>query len=456
MKLNLLNLPFILLFFYGCCGDPDTISDPSKIANFHELLSTKKKDSLNVNVDLFVDYSTCVAEAKNSPFYLSIQSKINECKPAYWSIKGDRIKKEAERDENEKVFNLLNNIKEVNNANLIQATKQIAEGNNQAILITDGEYFRDGSSQDNKNFPYQGENFKKWLLKGHEIYIYAEDYIESNQFKKFRYYILFTDSDLKNKNIYNIISKNVQPGSIKLIHLSNRSFYIETNYDGKKFPKVNEVLSLNPDTYISGNNFEFDDFQLDWKAICEYIQNAKDPNTGNEIPGGDYILRGVFLNTKNLEYFKISKIDVKVYEVFDELKKFTENDSKSGKPFKVKQLRPIEDLFTVDTSVFNKTGELVLKLHPNFEGEGLNTCSDKKENVLKVDFVISESKDLFDEKKVFLENVFSWKSIVQGQGRNESVYKSVQNLLQDPNLYPDKVNNGIIYTIYIRTKPSNL
>ena len=459
MKLiNFQILNFFIICFTmcscTCCKPEDSINDTSKIRDFHKQKFSIKKDLLNNSVDLFVDYSTCLSkkETVKSIFYKAIHSKIIDCQPTFWSIKGTEIK-ELSKDP-QQVYTLLNSINQVNYADLKGAVEKIVNRKNQAILITDGEYFQQNGNGDNYNNPYLSPSFKKWLKDGHDIYIYSEPYLENNRSPKFRYYLLFTDRDLEN-NLYKKLADGISLGQIKLTKLSNSDFKVYTKYNGVSQPKVNDVLSINPVNYFADINFEFQEYQIGWKDIVEFIQNATDPNTGTPIPGGDFVLRGIFVDTKKLNYFTIEELDVKVYNAYDTFRTYEDVSYAS----KTTDLKKIEELFTIDNDAFKKNGEIVMKIHKNFNGTGLNnedgeTC---KENLLKVDIVIKKAENNFDEKNSEFD-IFKFVSIDQRTNGmvNESIYQSIRNTLQDESINPQKVNNGIIYTIYIKTPISDL
>ena len=152
--------------------------------------------TMSDSVDLYVDYSTCVAEAKKSSYYAATHPSIVDCSPTFYSIKGKNIKKETE--DRQMVYQLLSSIKEVNHADIKQAVGRIVNSNRQAVLITDGEYYMQGNVRDNLNNPYLAEEFRAWLRAGRDIYIYSEPYLENGRYGKYRYYMLFTDSELEN------------------------------------------------------------------------------------------------------------------------------------------------------------------------------------------------------------------------------------------------------------------
>lgn len=198
------------------CGGSDV--DPADAATKY-VAEVQEVEASDLNPDsllLYVDYSTCVAEAMNSPFFQEVQPTIVSNSPIYYSIKGNDIAREKGD-----TYTLLRSVKEVNNADLLSAANQIAAQNRQAILITDAEYWHPNVG-DNLNNPYMHEAIGKWLTAGRDIYIYAEPYLESGKYNKQRYYIVFTDDRLPaEQNIHDKMAKAITAsGNVKKLHLS--------------------------------------------------------------------------------------------------------------------------------------------------------------------------------------------------------------------------------------------
>ena len=67
------------LIFMTSCG-----KSSADLTNFSEFIkhnTTEKQSSLSETVSLYVDYSTCVAEAKNSRFFAATHPSIVDCSP---------------------------------------------------------------------------------------------------------------------------------------------------------------------------------------------------------------------------------------------------------------------------------------------------------------------------------------------------------------------------------------
>lgn len=442
---------FLTVSLIVSCGNaPDQILYVDQIrenlTEFHRKNIDSDSVVINRKVDLFVDYSTCVKEASSSSFYKSIHPKILDLNPEFWSIKGSQITKE-DKD----TYTLLNSITEVSYADIKGAVDKITSGNNQAILITDGEFYVRSRDEDNYNNPYLTEGFTNWLKKGNDIYIYAEPYKERGIYDKYRYYMLFTNHILQN-NIFNVISESAKISNAKLVKLSNSDWGIEVVRKGEYKPQVNSVLAINENYYFYNKEFEFQEYQIDWTDIVKYIKNAPDSITGGLDHGGDYFLKGIFLK-QNLEYFKISELDIRVYNVFDAYRSFEDTSYTE----KTNQVTEVSELFTYDEEAFKNNGEVILKIHDNFSGHGLNQygASFPKFNLLRVDIILKSAESIIDEADL---SIFKWKSIDLGSRGlyNESVLHSIKNTLEKPELNPINVNNGLLYSIYISTFPSNL
>ena len=65
------------ILFTGCRGGVDTPFDTKNLTKFHELTTTNEIQNLQgADLALYVDYSTCIAEGKHSPFYQNMVSPL--------------------------------------------------------------------------------------------------------------------------------------------------------------------------------------------------------------------------------------------------------------------------------------------------------------------------------------------------------------------------------------------
>ncbi|MEI7660688.1 MAG: hypothetical protein WCK34_00750 [Bacteroidota bacterium] len=436
------------------CSKKDYIRNPDRISDFHAIISNTGRPLPVDNVDLFVDYSTCIAEAvKNSSFFAKFRTNLSGCNPVLWSIKGNEI---ARVTANQDSINfLMNDITEVPYSDLIGAVHRIATGNHQALLLTDGEYLTKPEGE-RTDLPYLLNDFKLWLSKGFEIVIYVEPYKERNKFEKRRFYFLFTDARAQNNfaaRIANLVDLSSFP-EIKMFKLVNPEIKVGTNYASLKQPRANPVLSVNEMSYKKGYNYEFQEYQIGWPDISQYIRYAADSATGKEIPGGDFLFRGIFVNTKGLEYFSVGDVDIRVSDVYNEFRQFEDSVQTRDKHPAAESFRELPEILKMDKECFAKTGEVTVKIHPNFNGDMLNKKGQdpEKENLFKVDVVVNRASDLFDQRSAGFD-CFKWQSMWDPKKVNISVYESIKQLIKDPAVNPVNVNRGVIYTVYIKTPP---
>lgn len=435
--LSLLSLAVAVMSVSGCMDGIDYTADLSLMPKFVAQNFAREATTLSDSVDLYVDYSTCVAEASNSAFYAAVRPTFVDCSPTFYSIKGSTIKKET--DNRQQVYALLSNIKEVNHADIKQAVRNIVNSNRQAVLITDGEYYQKGAIRDNLNNPYLAEEFRTWLRAGRDIYIYSEPYLESGRFNKYRYYMLFTDSELEN-DIHERFSRNApKMESVKMIHLSNG---VPTVSVVKDYPDMNLAVSPMRENCVCNNLLEVQEWGISWKDMYSWLGD-QDMSIDDR-----YLFRGLFVDRFVSDCYKIEDVEPVVYQVYDAYQEFCDSTYTEGSLPVAGRLKEIKDVFSIDEDLFEETGEIVLCIDEDFDGDALST---ETPNLLKVDFVITEASDNFSDKEEF-NAAFKWNSIsaAQGYAPNTSIYESISQVIKDPYFNPAR-NEAVIYTLYIST-----
>lgn len=420
----------------SCCG-PDYTPDLTQLQGFDKVYFARPASTLSATVDLFIDYSTCVSQARNSSYYTATHPSIVDCSPVFWSIKGSKIT--CETSDRQQVYQLLSTIKEVNHADIKSAVNQIVNGNHQAVLITDGEYFLQGAVKDNLNNPYLAEEFRIWLRKGYDIYIYSEPYLEDNRFSKFRYYMLFTDAALPN-NIHDRFSRSAPADSrVKMLHLSNG---VPTVKVIKDYPDINPSLSPVEDNCKAVEGFEMQEYGMGWSDIKDFLE-------GEDLDVR-YVFRGLFVDRTESDCYKITEIKPVVYQVYNAYQEYADSVYAEGRIPSLGRLKEVRDVFEIDEDIFEQTGEIVLCLDDDFDGVG-NRLSDETPNLLKVDFVIDEAEDNFTSNPALCD-AYKWNSIsaAQNHALNTSIYESISQVIKDPQMNPQG-KGKIIYTVYIST-----
>ena len=428
-KYLLISMGILTVCLMTSCGKA-RIDEMDDISAFHLATNSTNSEQLmtnegGTNVDLYIDYSDCMTTATSSDYYMKVQPAIIACNPNYYSIKGGDIK--FETSDKMKVHQLLNNIQNVDYSNLKGAVDSILKNRHEAIIISDGEYYQKGIGA-NLNNPYLADEFKEWLMRGLDVYVYSEPYL-SGKFVKNRYYMLFTDHRM-NDNIQQIFSRNApKDGNVKMVHL----------YSGIPGVKIAETgVILNEQLLDTGEGkvfplqgFEWHKLDAQWEDIYNYIAHAEDSKDR-------IFIKGIKLTVGEEDAYRPENLEVKAYEISDIYNEF---DPKSKKSVELSD--ELDNFLKVDEKAWKK-GEVVLKFDDDFDGEGLNG---KAGNLLRIDICVKKSKENFTQNSA-IGGKFQFDS---PYGLNTSVYESLKQTLLDPAISPEEKGNSIIYTIYLST-----
>lgn len=444
----LLGVVGLSVFAFSSCGG-DGVDDP-QAASVNYLKATQKAEASDLNTDtllLYVDYSTCVAEAMNSSFFQEVQPTIVSNHPAYFSIKGDKIARE-----NGDTYTLLRSVKEVNNADIKSAINRIADNNRQAILITDAEYWHPGVG-DNLTNPYMKGALGKWLSAGRDIYIYAEPYIESGKYNKKRYYIIFTDDRLDPKSNINKKMEDAitSLGDVKKIHLSARAPKAEITTDAVKDDDGLMMYEKSRSNDNFKENVPMFVFSSHIYDIATSLQNADENKAGNQIDLP--IVSGIKVPVDANGIFNIDDYDVKVYDLTSDALDFaTVKTNEDGDTIANKaKWNPVEldDVLELGEKEL-ENGEFALYFDKDFikngKVEGLS--------LLKVEILADDAKEM-TEKNDPLYETLSWESISKAAngGRNNSFFESVkQALINDKTINPSADGRNVVASFYIYTE----
>ncbi len=435
------------------CSGPASPFDSESIKKLPEFVGLNfpaEAPSLRSDsIDLYVDYSTCVAEASGSPFYQAVQPAIIDAAPSFYSIKGSAITKET--DDKQQIFALLRTINEVNNADLKTAVQNIVNGDRQAILLTDAEYFMKGVTGDNLNNPYLADYFRNWMLKGNDLYIYSEPYIESGKFSKYRYYMIFTDDRIAD-NFHDRFRKSLGSAvsGYKMYHLSNKPD--ETLAFDSSYPIVDQNLSLNTDSRMTPdkNGVDMQEYMTDWQNINKYLLSEAVNGMGNPVQGGLPLLRGIYLKATPEDAYKVTSVDVKTYQLTPAYMQYLDSVQANGRLLPAEAFEEVRDLFTINRKVFEETGEIMLHLDEKMDGSTL--LADGNPNLLKVDFIVSDAVENLSGNDEFA-SMLKWESIqASNAGKlNTSLYESIRQALINSAVNPKNSKNNVIYTVYLNT-----
>lgn len=429
------------IILYSC--KDTTPTDTKYIKDFHVTNFLQSANMLEEdNLALYVDYSTYIAEGmKTSALYVKLVPSFVEATKTFFSIKGDSIKQENPTN----TYNRLLNIQEVNYADLKSAAEQIADGNTEAALLTDGEYYNPTIARANPNNPYLANAFKIWMKKGHDIFIISEPYIETNhgiQYNKKRFYFLFTDTRLKN-NIYDRITKTASLEQFPEVHIFHLSADHPNIMAEGNSSQTNDLLAANIEPY---GFFEIQDWTLGWKQIEKYIMGAVDEKTDSPLPNGDFVIKGLKVDRNSFGGYKITDVDVNVYDINESYMEYYTRKESGEKVGTISEELPEHSKFLlVDHKEFERHGMInlyfdIMNLDNTFLKYG------KPFNYIKIDFFITKTENVFSK----YSSMFTFDLLGQPGITNRSIVTSIEQCLVDKDL-ENQMKHSPFYTIYVKS-----
>lgn len=444
LGLWMLLCPFVF-FLPSCKSQIQTPEDTKYLEDFHLVNFEPQEKFLAENeLNLFVDYSTCNKLGQNSQFFQAIGESLVNKTTAYYSIKGDQIEQEDLSVNN--VYTLLRNIQEVNFAELAKAADMMANGSVESVMITDGEYYTPSIAKGHDNDPYLANAFKTWILKGYDVHIISEPYIEpydGQNYNKKRFYIMFTDDRMQN-NIYERIRRTVDftlfP-DVDEFHISASHPQMKGN--GNNASIQNEVLESKSRGF---GTFEIEDWDgCDWKTIEDVLVNAVDENTGEPLKGGAPIIE-MGLDKNSFGCYRITGLNLKVYDINNEYSDYYNAKVDGQKVGKQQfELAELENFMQLDNKEFDKHSKINISFNQDWFDPSI--LSGKPYNYFKIDIAISDVKSIFENH----EEKFQFESISQQGMKNVSVASSIKQCLADDKVL-DKMRGQVIYSIYVKSE----
>ncbi len=429
--------------FVSCKDTISTPEDTKYLEEFHLVnFEPSEKYLQEGKLNLYVDYSTCNRLGQNSQFFQEIAASLVNKTTAYFSIKGKDIQQE-EGD----VYTLLRNIEEVDFAELANAAKLMAGSDCESVLITDGEYYTPSIAKGHDNDPYLANAFKTWILKGYDVHIISEPYVEpcnGKNFNKKRFYIMFTDDRMQN-NIYKRICNTVdftQFPDVDEFHISASHPQMKGN--GNNCSTQNEILESKSKGY---GTFEIENWDgCDWKTIEEELVNAVDEETGEPLKTGTPIIQ-MGLDKNSFGCYRIKSVGLKVYDINEEYNTYYEAKVNGGKPGRIDhKLTEIDNFMQVDAREFEKHSKINISFKQDYFDPN-NFLTGKPYNYFKIDIAIGEVLPIFEQH----EDKFEFESITQPGSKNVSVASSIKQCLADDEVI-EKMKGQVVYSIYIKSE----
>lgn len=429
--------------FVSCKDTISTPEDTKYLEEFHLVnFEPSEKYLQEGKLNLYVDYSTCNRLGQNSQFFQEIAASLVNKTSAYFSIKGKDIQQE-EGD----VYTLLRNIEEVNYAELANAAKLMAGSDCESVLITDGEYYTPSIAKGHDNDPYLADAFKTWILKGYDVHVISEPYIEpynGRNYNKKRFYILFTDDRLQN-NIYERIRRTVDFTNfpdVDEFHISASHPQMKGN-SATNCSAQNEILESKSKGF---GTFEIEDWDgCDWKTIEEVLVNAVDEETGKPLKNGMPIIQ-MGIDKNSFGCYRIKSLNLKVYDINREYNDYYDAKLNGEKPGKQEYtLTELENFMQIDDKEFDKHSKINISF--NQEWFTPEILSGTPYNYFKIDLTIGDVQSIFGQH----EEKFEFESITQPGMKNVSVASSIKQCLADDKVL-DKMRGQVVYSIYIKSE----
>lgn len=437
-----------IIMSLSSCKKEQTPDDIKHLEEFHIInFAEQEKDLKENQLKLYVDYSTCNMLGQNSSFFQEIAASLVTKTTEYYSIKGDVIEQE-DIGVNGGVYTLLRNINEVNYADLSKAITLMSNSDCESVLITDGEYYTPSIAKGHDNDPYLAEAFKEWILRGYDVHLISEPYMEPNGgklYNKKRFYILFTDDRMPN-NIYERIRRTVSFTNfpdVDEFHLSASHPRMKGN--GVNSSVQNSILESKSKGY---GVFEIQDWDgCDWKTIEDEIVNAIDEKTGDVLENGATVIE-MGVDKNSFGCYRISGLKLNVYNInqyYNEFYIARENGEKLGRQEYNLESVQLENFMLIDNKEFEKHSKI--DIHFNQPWFDPNVLLGKPYNYLKLDIVIDDVKSIFDQH----EEKFEFESISKDGEKNVSVASSIKQCLADDKVLK-KMIGQVIYTIYVKSE----
>lgn len=350
------------------------------------------------------------------------------------------------------------------------AIKRITEANQETLLVTDfEEYTTDGKEQFRA---YADKYFTNWLKKGNSITFYVSNFKEK-KIDKHLYFIVFSTSanTLKRNVEYAWAGRNL---IYQTFTLSTDFYKFETNYPaatkgGEYFDNDGNsiILCTNSDYYINAcaHGYEYYPVQSNWNDILYNAKAMMEPGTPKPFT---HLLRNLFVNFQNMDSYKVESLGIKVSDVTDDFRFYTEcQEVKNHQPkmtvdpsgnkvfavdndeialtcydkngtlkkewnYSAKSTKEISDAFILDDELFANTNnvnpektEIGIKFHSNFDGSQIA----KSSGLLRIDIVMEDCSPNVDN----LDSLFTWNSTTKKGEVNTSLRESIRNVLQELN-----------------------
>jgi len=480
-----------LLIVQGCTPSSIYSEPETLISGYHNIVFGEGKAQINSTPSLYIDFSSGLKNAfsqeKVKLFYDLFINSLDIRKVEIYKLGEGRVAKMSEEDPRMVYAQLSNKGNFVDNyAPLDHAMDSIISRHGEAVMITDGELFLNGSVSGEQFQPWARPQFTTMLREGYTLGFFTLEFLEYNLKKKL-FLIFFTPPALSTESLYSRFSYYLQSsregGEIgsndyTSFEVSRDCWGLRQEYASPSGGGVNVVAGLDPSTYqnAQGQGFEYHYYGTDWADLVDYVREAVDEN-GNPIAGGDALVKDLYFRNAPHKGYRGKRLGIRVYVIYDEFEAYRKWEfCKSNPPQEIEgapipgppecydeEGRPlfsdfksatdpisVDFLFELDTNgmgsrlAMGKDFEVQLKVAPKFNGAQI---SQDHENFHRVDVVMEEVR-LIPRKQ--LETALVWNSLFAKGRRNTSLFMSLLGAIKDASPVEQ-----VLYTYYIRSQPNN-
>ena len=409
-----------------------TPEDEEYLYDFHNHYTpTCSHQLLPDSMALYVDYTSTLVMKAQLRFYWHVMKNIIVRKTKrYYAIKGQEITRTAGD-----VTELLRAVSNYENPDLKGALDRIVNGDTEAMLLTDGE-------QLDQKEPFLKEAFKKWLMKGHDIYIISDPYNDpKTQARRFMFYILFYDAE----NPLNIADYTIRAARLNQFPRVKRMKLSIT-------PKVRGFHGghSDPNSYVQAivtrkGNMEVQEWNTDWEDKIErFILHAKD-NHGEEMPNGAVLLEGLQLDKSSITGVTITGVTAKAYNINELYTDYYTQRRAEQEVDSLPDWDACDNFILLNQDLFKRNANLqVFFDRQNWNPEFL---TGKPYNYFKIAFFVTEMEEHLEKFRDQL--VFD--DIINKGELNESVFESVKQTIEDPEIIQFLADTPF-YAIYVKAQ----
>lgn len=502
MKFAKLILPALFLLLFACNGDnqsyvlvEDVITD-YHYASFGKCKNEKQSDNFSIYLDYSSGMKVAFDNKRTVAFYELFINSLKISKVDFYEVANNKVFRIKNLDKGD-LYKKIKDTKKFNkiNAPLDKAVSQIVKNGSEAVFLTDGELWQDEERDD----PWAREAFEKWLKAGNTLTFFVTDHVDAKKQKHLFYMFFIPKNKTKNENnicnqfkYYLDNSNEAKSLRYKSFTFSNIAYNLIQEYATETSGGANFNSEVDEANYINKgkeSGFEFHEYYLNWDGMIEYIRSATDDD-GNPIKGGEPLISKLFIETKDLEFYTIKELELKIYDIKKDVDKLIAcEECKQNKPVfekdengeklldsdnrpivaqpgdencyneygeliadtsfaANKNLPEVRELFVFDNDAFMNNikeqgrGEVIIKIHPNFNGTQI---SEEDENLHQIDVILKNVDENTNNPNL---SKFIWDG--KQVDKNRSIYNSILGAIKAAN-----PQGKIIYTYYVKTLPND-